>query len=90
MGVGLFQKPPCYCYKLSFVTDSRDMKLLKANLSEGMNGKISYLSPFWKIRLFKTGVISFLNNFLKILFMRDREREAETQAEGEAGSMQGA
>ena len=24
------------------------------------------------------------------LFMRDREREAETQAEGEAGSMEGA
>ena len=36
----------------------------------------------------------FLFFFLKILliysFMRDTEREAETQAEGEAGSMQGA
>ena len=32
-----------------------------------------------------------LDFFIKILFMRDTEREAETQAEGgEAGSMQGA
>ena len=28
--------------------------------------------------------------FLKILFIRQREKEAETQAEGEAGSTQGA
>ena len=27
--------------------------------------------------------------FVCFLFMRDTEREAETQAEGEAGSMQG-
>ena len=31
----------------------------------------------------------FKNDFI-YLFMRDTEREAETQAEGEAGSMQGA
>ena len=34
---------------------------------------------------------SFLKDILFIyLFLRDTEREAETQAEGEAGSMQGA
>ena len=34
--------------------------------------------------------VNFLNYFLYFiyLFMRDTEREAETQAEGEAGSMQ--
>ena len=32
---------------------------------------------------------SFFKNFI-YLFMRDTEREAETQAEGEAGSVQGA
>ena len=31
----------------------------------------------------------FFKDFI-YLFMRDREKEAETQAEGEAGSMQGA
>ena len=31
----------------------------------------------------------FFKDFI-YLFMRDTEREAETQAEGEAGSMQGA
>ena len=34
-------------------------------------------------------LILFLKDVM-YLFMRDREREAETQAEGEAGSMQGA
>ena len=33
--------------------------------------------------------IYILKEFI-YLFMRDTEREAETQAEGEAGSMQGA
>ena len=36
---------------------------------------------------------NILKNFFFLrfyLFMRDREREAETQADGEAGSMQGA
>ena len=32
----------------------------------------------------------FLKKDFIYLFMRDTEREAETQAEGEAGSMQGA
>ena len=34
--------------------------------------------------------VVFLFYSLKILFMRDAEREAETQAEGEAGFSQGA
>ena len=33
--------------------------------------------------------LSFFKRFY-LLFMRDTKREAETQAEGEAGSMQGA
>ena len=33
--------------------------------------------------------LRFFKNFI-YLFMRDTERKAETQAEGEAGSMQGA
>ena len=33
--------------------------------------------------------VYFLKDFI-YLFMKDREREAETQAEGEAGSIQGA
>ena len=36
-----------------------------------------------------TQVFCFFKDFI-YLFMRDIEREAETQAEGEAGSMQGA
>ena len=32
----------------------------------------------------------FLKKYFIYLFMRDTETEAETQAEGEAGSMQGA
>ena len=41
--------------------------------------------------LIQRTVIPFLKNFLKIyLFMRDTERGAETQAEGEVGSTQGA
>ena len=31
----------------------------------------------------------FFKNILKNLFMRDTEREGDTQAEGEAGSLQG-
>ena len=38
-------------------------------------------SPFWWVFFFK---------ILKIYLLRDREREAQTQAEGEAGFMQGA
>ena len=37
-----------------------------------------------------TGQIFTYFFFLKILFIYERHREAETQAEGEAGSMQGA
>ena len=35
-------------------------------------------------------VFGFLKRFFICLLMRDRERQAETQVEGEAGSMQGA
>ena len=35
------------------------------------------------------GLFIYFKDFI-YLFMRDTEREAETQAEGEAGSMQGA
>ena len=34
-------------------------------------------------------MVSFFKDFIH-LFMRDTEKEAETQAEGEAGSLQGA
>ena len=42
-----------------------------------------------KFPYFNNLSIIFFNDFI-YLFMRDTQREAETQAEGEAGSMQGA
>ena len=42
-------------------------------------------------QIFSTLMRSFVLLFIQILFIhRQRERGAETQAEGEAGSMQGA
>ena len=38
----------------------------------------------------KSEVLRPFKKYFIYLFMRDTEREAETQAEGEAGSMQGA
>ena len=40
-------------------------------------------------RIFLFYIYIFFKDFI-YLFMRDTQREAETQAEGEAGSMQGA
>ena len=55
-------------------------------------GKPSFHSPIFNLSNFQTYVLLFLK-FLKdfiYLFMKDTDREAETQAEGEAGSLKGA
>ena len=53
----------------------------KGPASFHVDGKLSIVVSVW---FCVSGV------FKKILFMSDTEREAETQAEGEAGSMLGA
>ena len=54
--------------------------------------KYLLVNTLLSIQQLTTMLVTQLCQFLKkiYLFMRDREREAETQAEGEAGSMQGA
>ena len=42
----------------------------------------------WRVKMYRCIFTDFFLRFY--LFMRDTQREAETQAEGEAGSMQGA
>ena len=60
-----------------------------------MNNKLEYLVCFFYFFLpsrveIKLSFAFFIFFKRFYLFMRDKEREAETQAEGEAGSMQGA
>ena len=49
--------------------------------------------PSWEkifvLHNLKNNKVSFFKDFI-YLFMRDTQKEAETQAEGEAGSLQGA
>ena len=53
--------------------------------------KISYLQVrIWRYPTRKAILFLFFVKHFIYLFMRDREREAETKAEGEAGSLQGA
>ena len=44
----------------------------------------------WKLSILFTNLNFFLKDFFLFIHEGHREREAETQAEGEAGSMQGA
>ena len=65
-------------FKDSFVDYTVIWRNVPVNPSLGHSSSI-YLSPFL-----------FLKQDFIYLFMRDKQREAETQAEGEAGSPQGA
>ena len=58
----------------------------------GWHPELTYLSTVPEPKALKSADFApppFLKDFL-YLFMRDTEGEAETQAKGEAGSMQGA
>ena len=57
-----------------------------------MSGDLAKVLAFADLILQQEDKVVFLSFFLKrfYLFMRHREKEAETQAEGEAGPTQGA
>ena len=57
---------------------------------ENRGGSSFYIGSIPLFFLFKFKDCIYLFKDLIHLFMRDTEREAEIQAEGEAGSMQGA